>query len=96
MWAVLSTVELASGHDPDGLRQALEASAAPAVAAIDGFLGATWTLSEDRTTGVGFYRFTTEAAARQRAGLLKVGDPAPGGATITGVRLLEVVLDHQA
>lgn len=96
MWAVVSIVSVPPGHGVTELRAALEETAVPALRSIDGFLGATWTLSDDRSTGIGFYRFATERGARTRAGSIEVGGAAPGGATVIDVHLLEVVLDIDA
>ena len=68
----------------------------PAVRALAGLRSATWTISDDRTAGVGIYVFDDEAAARARAESHVVGSTAPGGATITDVSLLKVLIDTGA
>jgi hypothetical protein len=91
VWAVATLVAVPPGADPDALRTALEERAVPTARDAADVVSALWTLSDDRATGIGVTVFATEAAARQRAGELTVGAPAPGGATITAVHLLEVL-----
>lgn len=91
MWAVATVVAVPTGADPAVLRTALEEGAVPAARAAAEVVSAMWTLSDDRATGIGVTVFATETAARERAGELTVGAPAPGGATITAVHLLEVL-----
>lgn len=93
MWAVIATVALPAGSDPEALRQSLLESAVPAVRALDGLVDATWTISEDRASGVGIYRFQSEQQARERASTIEVGSAAPGGATVAAVALLEVLVE---
>jgi len=91
VWAVTAVVAVPPGASPEALRSALEEGAVPAARDADGVVSAYWTLSDDRTTGIGFTVFATEDRARARAAELEVGAPAPGGATITAVHLLEVL-----
>jgi len=91
VWAVVTLVVIPPGADPDALRAALEERAVPAARDSADVVSALWTLSDDRTTGIGVTVYAAEAAARERAGELTVGAPAPGGATITAVHLVEVL-----
>ncbi len=93
MWAVIATVSLPEGASPEDMRQALVETAVPAVGALNGLVDATWTISDDRTAGVGIYRFRTEADARARAATIAVGSSAPGGATVAKVDVLEVLVE---
>ena len=93
MWVVTITVTVPPGASDDELRTALEDGAVPAVRALPGLRSALWTVADDRTTGTGIYVFDDEAAARERAASHAVGSAAPGGATVTDVRLLRVLVD---
>jgi hypothetical protein len=91
MWAVTTIVSVPPGVAAESLRQALEEAAVPAVRTLPGLRSAVWTLSDDHRTGVGFYVFETEEAARARASVYVVGAEAPGGVTISDVPVLQVL-----
>ena len=93
MWAVVIDVSLPVGSDPQVLRMELLEHAVPVVRALEGLVDATWTISEDRTRGTGFYRFVSQEGAHARAASVGIGDAAPGGATVTNVEVLEVLVD---
>ncbi|MFM8305469.1 MAG: hypothetical protein ACKOA9_14445 [Actinomycetota bacterium] len=96
MWAVMTTVSVPAGADPEYLRRSLEEGAVPAVRALADLRSATWTLTDDHATGTGFYVFATEDAARARAAIYAVGAAAPGGATITAVTVLAILAHVEA
>jgi len=91
VWTVIAIVAVPPGADPEALRSALEDSAVPTARADADVASAIWPLSDDRATGIGVTVYASETAARARAATLTVGAPAPGGATITAVHLLEVL-----
>ena len=90
---VTTTVSVPADATVESLRTALEEGAVPVVEQLDGLRSATWTVSEDRTHGLGVYVFDTEEAARQRAAGYEVGAGGPGGVTIDAVGLYEVLVD---
>lgn len=92
MWGVSTMVTVPPGTTSEDLRRALEDVAVPAVRALPDLRHATWTVTDDHTTGEGFYLFETEAAARARAASYVIGAPAPGGVTIAKVTVLEVLV----
>lgn len=92
-WLVTTTVSLPPGSDPEELRRALEESAVPAVRQLDDLVRAVWTVSDDGLSGVGIYRFASEHAARSRAASYTIGADAPGGATITDVAVLRLLVE---
>lgn len=93
MWVVTTNVAVPSGTTTESLRAALEESAVPAVRALTGLRSATWTISDDGTSGLGIYVFEAEDPARQRLATYEVGAPAPGGVTIESVGLFHVLVD---
>ena len=93
MWVVTIDVSLPEGSDTQVLRRDLLEHAVPVVREMEGLVDATWTISEDRTRGTGFYRFASQEGAHARAASVGIGDAAPGGAIVTNVEVLEVLVD---
>lgn len=93
MWVVTIEVSLPEGADAQVLRQELLEHAVPVVRGLEGLVDATWTISEDRARGIGIYRFASQEGAHARAASVGIGDAAPGGAIVTNVEVLEVLVD---
>jgi hypothetical protein len=93
MWAVVTTVSLREGADPDALRRSIEDEAVPMARSLPGFVRGYWTLAPDARSGVGFVLYADEASARARLDGIVVGGPGPGGATITGTDVYEVLAE---
>ena len=93
MWVVTIEVSLPEGADAQVLRQELLEHAVPVVRGLEGLVDATWTISEDRARGIGIYRFANQEGAHARAASVGIGDAAPGGAIVTNVEVLEVLVD---
>lgn len=93
MWVVTTAVSVPAGTTVEDLRDALEEGAVPVARGLAGLRSATWTISDDRTHGLGFHVFDSEDAARQRHASYEIGSSAPGGVTITDAGLFEVLID---
>jgi hypothetical protein len=91
MWAVVTTVTVPEQASTEGLRHALTEEAAPMARSLPGFVRGYWTLSADHRSGVGIVLYVDEASARARLATISVGTDGPGGATITGADVYEVL-----